>query len=67
MKPIEPISRPTMGIREDLRYENKCPNCHSPMFLKVRVKTGTDDLIQWVRNCTGCHAEFVLFEEVRRA
>ena len=58
-------SRAVPGVREDLRYSDHCPNvgCSGTLYLRVRVKTGTEDVIQWTRTCMACHAEFVVLEE----
>lgn len=50
-------------IRQDLRYEDRCPNCHCYTRLRVQVKIGTEDVLQWIRICEGCHAEFIVLEE----
>ena len=41
----------------------KCPHCQNFLYLKVRMKTGSDDILQWVETCQGCHYENVVKTE----
>jgi len=51
-------------IRSDLKHEDRCPECHSFMFLKTRMQTGSERILEWLKVCSGCHAEFVVLVEV---
>jgi hypothetical protein len=57
------MSDPIPEIHPDLRYDDRCPNCHCYMALKTRIRTGTEDILEWFKVCTGCHAEFVVLVE----
>jgi rRNA maturation endonuclease Nob1 len=53
-------------FNDHLRKEAaKCPNCSCYLDLHVRVKTGSENIIQWFKRCSGCHAEFILQEELK--
>jgi uncharacterized protein with PIN domain len=57
-------------IRIDLRFEDRCPECHSFMFLKTRMQADYEidqphpGILEWLKVCSGCHAEFVVLVEV---
>jgi len=54
----------TPEIFPELRYEDRCPECHEHMVLKTRIREGTDDILEWLKFCPKCHGTWIVLVEV---